>query len=78
MKARKGDPILCPRCRTAAGTLQSDIQDGAPITTSALGALDCDGEVDDGYRCRECKGPVAVFSLAERVWRIHTSRGWVE
>lgn len=78
MKARKGDPIVCPSCRTKAGTLQLDIQDGAPVTTDALlGDLDCDSEVYGGYRCRECKEPVAVFSLSERVWRIHTSRGWV-
>lgn len=76
MKARKGDPIVCS-CGTVAGTLQSDILDGAPITTDTLGGLTYDGVSDGNYRCEKCHQSVAV-SLCEGVWRIHTSHGWVE
>lgn len=76
MKARKGDPIACS-CGTAAGTFQSDIQDGAPITTDALGGLVYDGVADGVYRCENCSEPVA-FWLSEGIWRVRTPRGWME
>lgn len=76
MKARKGEPIVCS-CGTVAGKLQLDIQDGAPITSHALGGLSYDGMIDGGYRCEKCHEPIAL-RRSERACRIRTSRGWVE
>lgn len=56
--------------------LQSDIPDGAAITTEAIGGLSYDGVADGIYRCEKCSEPVAVW-LSEGVWRIRTRRGWV-
>jgi hypothetical protein len=77
LKARNGDAITCSKGHVV-GHFVRDIPRDRNIESADLGFTDRGiMSPGDGHECPECKEPVALFSMRDRTWRVHSASGWI-